>query len=600
MIVTSEAHAHDGHRPLFSAGQAGVGIPSPLVRVYIDVGFVRIQRYLARTAKLRGRRAASDRIARATDSALVAAGLSEELAGLVEANPEAGRADGVISLRLTAHDPGERDRRVREVIDAILNGLREQFPGAELEAVWGVGESYLAARTAEMVPRQERGEVRIDLPAPAEFPLAQPCRLCHTDPAAALLTVPGERKPQAICPDCARRLEHDRQARAGERRGDHGASAESRLQTVIGCAEAPATLLDLARCTLRDDAQAPDDDAPGEERLDGSASRRGGRGAAGSSHRHGPAVAAGSRATQLATVYVDGNAVGAFFRALASAASAAEAEELRRAKGTISVKLAEATVAALELATLQVMDDTGGEGPLLVVPHVVGGDDILVSLPADRAWTFTLTYLDMFRDLLAKAAGPVLRLLPEPPPGHNRPMPPTASAGIVFAHSTYPMNLVVELAEERLTRAKQATGGAACSIDFVDVTADGPQGTDEPALALPNPDDPHPPGDMPQPPALDAQTRQALSHLAQVPLSHRRELAAAVRAHGPLIAARTTGTRVGHQLLADALRVFVPAEPLELSALPGPRRTFRAGSPSRPDFISLSHALCIARWWPTS
>ncbi|WP_329543352.1 hypothetical protein OG548_45890 [Streptomyces sp. NBC_01356] len=597
MTVTSEGHAHDGHRS--SAGQSGGGAPGPLVHVYLDIGFVRIQRYLARTAKLRGRRVASDRLARATDSAAVAAALPRELAGLAEANPEAGQADGVISLRLSAHDHGERDRLVQDVTDAVLNGLREQFPGAELEAVWATGESYLAARVAEMVPRQARGEVRVDLPAPAEFPLAQPCRLCHTDPAAALRPVPGEGKPQAICPDCAHRLEHDRQARAGERRGEQGASAESRLQAAVGCAEAPATLQDLARCTLRDDAQAPDDDTPDEE-LDGPAGRIGGRGGASPDRRGGSAISGGSGATQLATVYVDGNAVGAFFGALASAASsAAEADGLRHAKETISVRLAEATVDALELATLRVMDDTGGTGPLLVVPHVVGGDDVLVSLPADRAWAFTLTYLEMFRDLLEEACGPVLRLLPEPPAGHQRPMAPTASAGIVFAHSTYPMNLVVELAEERLARAKRATGGAACSIDFVDVTADGPQGTDDPALALANQDASHPVGDMPMPPALDAQTRQALTHLSRAPLSHRGELADAVRAHGPLIAARTTGTRVGHQLLADALRVFVPTQP-QPSVPPARGPVSGAGPGSRPDVISLSHALRIARWWPTS
>jgi hypothetical protein len=530
----------------------------------------------------------------------VAAALPSGLTGLAEANPDAGQVDGVISLRLTAHPPGERDRIVQDVTDAVLNGLRDQFPGAELEAVVGAGESYLVARVAEMVPRRARGEARVDLPAPPEFPLAQPCRLCHTDPAAALRPVPGERKPQAICPDCAQRLEHDRQARTGQRRGEQGASAESRLQSVIGCPEAPGTLQDLARCTLRDDAQAPDDNGLGAERLDGTAGQSGGRGATSPGHRDGPAASDGTRGTQLATVYVDGNAIGAFFGALASAASsAAEADELRQAKETISVKLAEATVDALELATQTVMDDTGRKGPLLVVPHVVGGDDILVSLPADRAWTFTLTYLEMFQDLLEGATGPVLRLLPEPPAGHQRPMPPTASAGIVFAHSTYPMNLVVELAEERLIRAKRATGGAACSIDFVDVTADGPQGTDDPALALSVLDAPYPAGGTLMPPALDAHTRQALTHLARAPLSHRGELADAVRAHGPLIAARTTGTRVGHQLLADALRIFVPTEP-QPSLPPARGPASGTGPGSRVDVISLSHALRIARWWPTS
>lgn len=524
--------------------------PTALPYVYLDIGFVRIQRYLARTAKLRGRRAASDHLARATDSTEVAKGL----AGLAEANPEAGRADGVISLRLTPRFPDEYEDLVRRVTDEVLHGLREKFPGAELEAVWGTGESYLAARVREMAPRQARGEVRVDLPAPAEFPLAQPCRLCHTDPAAVPARVPGERQRQAVCPDCARRLAYDQQAMAGERRGDEDASAESRLRSEVGCREAPDTLQQLAEHTL-DGAADP------TEELQGGKNRRGG----------------GSRGTQLATVYVDGNAVGAFFRALASAASASA--ELRQAKEEISTELADATDAALQLATEQVMQGPARKGPLLVVPHVVGGDDVLVSLPADRAWTFTLTFLEMFRELLAEAAEPVLRLLPAP-----RPEPPTASAGIVFAHCTYPMNLVVELAEERLARAKRATSGTACSVDFVDVTADGPQGTDDPALPLA---------------ALDGRTRAALTALARTPGNHRRELAAAVRAHGPLLAARTVGARVGHRRLDDAFDLFVPHDSPD-----SPNSSDSSGSPDSvgpsPSLISLSHALRIARWWPTA
>ncbi|GGZ83513.1 hypothetical protein ACFOOM_15360 [Streptomyces echinoruber] len=575
MTVTGEEHARQEQRPpgpRHAADRTRARLGH--AHVYIDIGFVRIQRYLARTAKLRGRRAASDHLARATDSEAVAAALPPGLAGLAEANPEAGRADGVISLRLAPHAPhapdslDARDRLVQDVIDAVFAGLREEFPGAELEAVWGTGESYLAARMRDMVPRQARGEVRVELPAPAEFPLAQPCRLCHTDPAAGTAQVPGERREQAVCPDCARRLAHDRRALARERRGDGDASAESRLQKAIGCAPAPDTLQELAEHTLD-----LDHTRQGAGKGTGGGAAKGG--GSGAHSRDG-----GPRGTQLATVYIDGNAVGAFFRALASAASASA--ELRRAKETISAELAEATVMALHLATEQVMEGPARTGPLLVVPHVVGGDDVLVSLPADRAWTFTLTYLEMFHDLLAETTGPVLRLLPAP-----RPEPPTASAGIVFAHSTYPMNLVVDLAEERLTRAKRATSGAACSVDFVDVTADGPHGTADPALPLA---------------ALDARTRAALAALARTPAAHRRELAAAVRAHGPLIAARTVGARVGHRQLADAFDLFLPPDDTgthDFRSFPGSSGSLDSpGSP--PPLISLSHALRIARWWPTS
>ena len=32
-----------------------------------------------------------------------------------------------------------------------------------------------------------------------------------------------------------------------------------------------------------------------------------------------------------------------------------------------------------------------------MIPHIVGGDDLLVSVVADQAWRFTVTYLEAFR-----------------------------------------------------------------------------------------------------------------------------------------------------------------------------------------------------------
>lgn len=101
--------------------------------VYVDIAAVRIQRYLSRTPSLRGRRAASAALAEATSWERI----EKSVAGRAERNTEAGKADGVVNLQLTAHDPARREALVDEVSTAVLRRLRRELPGAEFQAVWG-------------------------------------------------------------------------------------------------------------------------------------------------------------------------------------------------------------------------------------------------------------------------------------------------------------------------------------------------------------------------------------------------------------------------------------------------------------------------------
>jgi hypothetical protein len=101
---------------------------------YVDFGAVRIQQYLARTPALRGLRAASNNLARATADASV----GEVIGDLAEVNPEAGRADGVVSVRFPAAEGG-CEERVRRLQERMFTHLRAALPGAEFQSVWGGG-----------------------------------------------------------------------------------------------------------------------------------------------------------------------------------------------------------------------------------------------------------------------------------------------------------------------------------------------------------------------------------------------------------------------------------------------------------------------------
>ena len=494
--------------------------------VYVDVGAVRIQQYLARTASLRGHRAASNNLAQATADASI----EPVVRDLAEINPEAGKADGVVSLRFFAAAGQKREQRVRRLQDRVLAHLRRALPGAEFHSVWGEGESYLAVYAHVMQPRVQRGQVRHDLPPTAEFPLAVPCRMCHTDPASGIEPVPDGRR--ALCLDCSARNVPRRQVVA-----DAG-SPEGRLLQDIGLAPAPDSFADLAAL-----------------------------GSAASGRNH------------LATVAVDGNAFGVFFAALAEEGS--QDAQMREEKATISQTLSAATRTALTHAVLE-LPLTMEREQLCLVPHVIGGDDVLVSLPADQAWWFALRFLEEFERLVRKETAGVLERLNRlraARGGLAALEAPTASAGVVFAHASHPMNLLVESAGTRLSEAKRAFRGQRAAVQWLDITADGPDHPGHPPVALSllrNGDGSHSPA------------AAALGRLVKVPARHRVRLTEALRGSGPLAAA-ALADRVGH---LNAIRPFLP--PLdELAQLPAP------GDGRLPaSGIGLEAALNLARWWP--
>jgi hypothetical protein len=378
---------------------------------YLDAAVARIQPYLARTPELRLRRGASWLITQATSEAAVDAWIQDTGARDVARNPEAGHADGVITVTVP-------DGQAQAVAVRLVQHLREAIPAADLQASWAKAPSYLEFRRA----RPQPGNTLLAMPSAADFPLTRTCTYCRVDPCA-----------QAdMCADC-----FARDASAGRR----------------STRPSPAQL-------ATDDTEP---DALGTERAVLEAVN----------HRNGLHLRPvrdmndlarlgntdGNR-NHVATVALDGNGMGAFFAALAH-------QEDTGLKQRISPEISAATRSALVTAATAIVQENDERLP--VVPHVLGGDDVVVSVTADRAWPFTQAFLAGFSDALTSAAGRLSF------PDHVTRQLPTMSAGMIFAHASFPYARAVRLAEDALRQAKQDTGGARPAMAWLDVTVDGEQ-----------------------------------------------------------------------------------------------------------------------------
>ncbi|MGW2320094.1 Cas10/Cmr2 second palm domain-containing protein [Streptomyces sp. NPDC001680] len=398
-MTSSTATGHPGRRQNHSSQQEH--------NLYLDVSCVRIQSYLSRTTQLKGRRGASAAIAAATQlDADAGRELLRALPG-VAANTEAGEADGVINLVVQDTSVTDStDTTAREIARTVFRRLRALLPAAEFQAVWATGPSYLDAHHNGIGPRLARGDVLSDLPPVPELPYARPCGMCHLDPAAGTLRL-GPDDEQPACADCL--------ARWSPQGRLQGRTAERALATALGHGRLAEDLSDLARLGGRDNGR-----------------------------------------NHVGTVFVDGNAFGEFFEGLATQGRRVD----RDTKTAISRDLNQHTRTALAEAAHSVVRDSDRD-TLCVVPYLVGGDDVLVSLPADRAWAFSRRYLSVFATLVAQTRDAV------GVPGLPR---LSASAGLVFAHAKEPFHLVVEEAGRRLAAAKSAVRGSAASVAFADLT----------------------------------------------------------------------------------------------------------------------------------
>jgi hypothetical protein len=397
-------------RPAEVGGSAGVSY-------YADVAAVRIQDWLARTPGLIFRRGASALLSRATDPQEWQGNLPPN----VRWNDEAGHVDGVVPL-VAGESVADVDasKVLQDAARQVARKMRDLMPHCPVQAVAGTGTSYAEAY-AGMANARREGDFLLDWPpAPPEIFLAKPCDQCRQ----AAATVPGVKvtrdDTRDLCAECAARLNAAGRKTASEKMAP---APERRLRRALSRAGMPVTGFSDNFAEMASAGRRDTDDTP----------------------------------SQVALVFADGNRVGAFLSRAAAAPGGPK-------KSEIAPILEEAAIGALVQAVKNRF--TGWDEPP-VLPHLAGGDDLLISVPAVDAWLFAVTLVSEFGRQVAQATSGW--------PEEIRQNPPSLSAGLIFHHKTAPFFDVVRLAGEQLLAAKNATAGRAATVAFLDLTADGSQ-----------------------------------------------------------------------------------------------------------------------------
>lgn len=453
---------------------------------YASVGVRRIQTHLARTRSLWGRRGASDQLwdltqlpesengATSADTAadehpkprhhqghgaLVASVLKEHPG--VEVNREALDIDGEVPIQ------GADTEAVWQAARQLVRRIQERQPAVEVVIqLWADQPSYAATLARDPEELEEY------LPAVREYPPVRTCDECQTDGVSDVIgkEAPVGLQGKSLCRDCfhrtttgrrkSLRFATERQRKvleeggelvddptpwdvAGSRQRPPGLRVEAGLLFALNQDREPhLTYLggfpDLAR-------------VPALKRPDGP----GGQADAGEIRRRT------YEDNHTALVFADANGLGGIFAALRR--RAADSGEAMKQLKSLSAGLKQATWEALVSATKQV---TGpGDERLPVIAHLLGGDDLLVSLPATRTWPFVRALMTGLQTEFEK------RVYPYVPDGFTR---PSVSAAVVVSRAVFPFGLQVDLSERLLKEAKQYGRGADWMITWQDVTADGP------------------------------------------------------------------------------------------------------------------------------
>ncbi|MFI8774865.1 Cas10/Cmr2 second palm domain-containing protein [Gordonia sp. NPDC062954] len=163
-----------------------------------------------------------------------------------------------------------------------------------------------------------------------------------------------------------------------------------------------------------------------------------------------------ARGEHLALIYCDGNKVGDFITTAVGHGVGPD---------TIAPAINNGTIDAVAEALVEMHREIPAM-PIRAVPHILGGDDVQITVPASAAWAFTRHLLKSFSSRVPAEVGKDL--------AKGRGLPDISmSAGVVFFHRSTPMRDVLDLAEGQLRHAKQHVRGREASVAYLDIPADG-------------------------------------------------------------------------------------------------------------------------------
>lgn len=422
---------------------------------FASVGQVRIQTYLSRNRHLWGRRGASLILQQLTDPDQLNALISPHGCRL---NPHAMDVDGVVDLY------GPTSDQTLAAARAVAYHCRAKLPGIISSIRLGEGQSSQADLPNDYASflgqQEEQLESFLVTPPAAEYPPLALCEECGIDPAVDCCTTGPNTKTVRLCSDCLKRLP------AIDRR---------RWASVVRDVR-PETLFDIEVQLLRELNEAEDPDEWGMhgpkyfEDLAGQG---------------GPAVEAGGRVrdNHLALINADGNGFGALFQNLrqyvATRVDTPDLEVWLNEMQTVSRDVHHATKQALIEATQAVLaqqrDDGAATEVSPVIPHILGGDDLLVSVPARSVWPFIRTFLATANRGFDQARNSLAEFSDKHQAGNQLILPSLSmSAGVIICGYAFPFGDQVTLSEGALRQAKGQVQGAASSFAWHDVTWEGP------------------------------------------------------------------------------------------------------------------------------
>ncbi len=405
--------------------------------VYASIGLGRIQTHLARTRHLWGRRGASDELALLTDNK--AGYLAAILTEGVEVNDEALSIDGEIPLRSAAGtDPARAEAQVLEASHRIIRHIQERLPAVEATVRLWRADGYIDTLA------HEPGRELTYTPAVPEYPPVKLCDECQSGEAVHTVGPPAPDYLHGtdLCRDCATRVPEP--------------GRQQTLERLLACPSEVRGFV-VERKLLKETGRNPVDDFTDLAKSVGVTAGR----THTTEHNH------------LALVFADANGLGGIFRTLRTRVGESGGDEAAQHLQTmkdISTTIKKATWAALLAATNEacarrVADEKKKKGQLPVIPHILGGDDLLVTVPATLVWPFFTTFMDSLKEAFEST-------LPE----HLKPYGlglPSVSAGIVICQTAFPFGVQVDLVNQLIRDAKQHGQGSDWTFTWLDVTADG-------------------------------------------------------------------------------------------------------------------------------
>ncbi len=409
---------------------------------YAEVGVKHVQEYLGRSRHLWGRRGASDLLVLVTWTKQELEGEKKGLTadvGLktvheivkqhsgVEINPDALDIDGVVAIRSSDR------KKLEAAAHAIALNVRQFLPATTVSVDLFEAQSY-----AETLAFDFHRSTTIYQPGLTEFPLARRCDECNSDMANYTVecpSTPAIRKGSRLCADCWQRMPRPNRT-----------TVLRLLQDLPGF-EAEEIVLRKLLCKRK-------------SRKKGTGISGGGLSACKDFHDLAAQVKTqeGHRTitnNHIATVFADGNGLGQLFaRERNEAATTGSMKQIK----TLSSEIKGITRKALIKAVGEITQDADQVMP--AIPHILGGDDIFVSVPATRVWDFLPLFLRrMKKGFETKGLKPM----------------PSVSAGVVICHAAFPIGDQAEISEALMRQAKKHVAGDGWSFNWIDITAEGPQ-----------------------------------------------------------------------------------------------------------------------------